>query len=257
MQFAYLSESVTIKKVSETDTEGVFEIEGLYTGYGLTVGNALRRVLFSSLPGAAITQFKVKNVQHQFSSLSGVMEDMVEMGLNLKKIRFRLHTDEPQTLTLKVKGGKAVTASDIELNSEVDLITPDVKVATLTSKSSELEMELRVERGLGFVPVESAKSEKLPIGAIALDASFSPVVKANFSVGNMRVGDRTDYNRLIVSITTDGSITPSAALHKASNILKDHFEKISNIEVKELEVKPVEAEKEKKIAKKKTSKKKK
>ena len=259
MQFAYLSESVTIKKVSETDTEGVFEIEGLYTGYGLTVGNALRRVLFSSLPGAAITQFKVKNVQHQFSTLAGVMEDMVEMGLNLKKVRFRLHTDEPQTLILRVKGEKIVTAADIELNSEVDLITPDVKIATLTSKSSDLEIELRVERGLGFVPVESTKAEKLPIGAVALDAAFSPVVKANFSVENMRVGDRTDYNRLIVSVTTDGSITPSAALHKASNILKDHFDKISNIEVKEAEMKSVasEEEKPKKTAKKKTAKKKK
>lgn len=259
MQFAYLSESVTIKKVSETDTEGVFEIEGLYTGYGLTVGNALRRVLFSSLPGAAITQFKVKNVQHQFSTLSGVMEDMVELGLNLKRIRFRLHTDEPQTLTLRVKGEKTVTAADIELNSEVDLITSDAKIATLTSKSSELEIELRVERGLGFVPVESAKAEKLPIGAVALDASFSPVVKANFSVENMRVGDRTDYNRLIVTVTTDGSITPSAALHKASNILKDHFDKISNIEVKEIEAKSADSEEEKtkKAAKKKTAKKKK
>lgn len=256
MQFAYLSESVTIKRVSETDTEGVFEIEGLYSGYGLTVGNALRRVLFSSLPGAAITQFKVKGVQHQFSTLPDVAEDVVEIGLNLKKIRFRLHTDEPQTLTLKVKGEKEVTAADIELNSEVEVINSDAHIATLNSKSGELEMELRVERGLGFVPVEARKSEKLPIGTVALDASFSPVVKANFSVENMRVGDRTDYNRLIVSVTTDGSITPSAALHKASNILKDHFDKISNIEVKAVESRSEEARpKTKKAAKKSSAKK--
>lgn len=250
MQFAYLSESVTIKKVSETDTEGVFEVEGLYSGYGITVGNALRRVLFSSLPGAAITQFKIKGVQHQFSTIPNVAEDTVEIGLNLKKVRFRVHTDEPQTLTLRVKGEQEITAADIALNSQVEVINPKVKIVTLTGKSAELEMELQVERGLGFVPVEVKKSEKLPIGTMALDAAFSPVVKANFSVENMRIGERTDYNRLIISITTDGSITPSAALHKASNILKDHFDKISNVEVKEPEIKPAEAEiKAKKTAK--------
>ncbi len=254
MQFAYLSESVTIKKVSETNTDGVFEVEGLYSGYGITVGNALRRVLFSSLPGAAVTQFKIKGVQHSFSTVQNVAEDVVEIGLNLKKLRFRVHTDEPQTLTLKVKGERVVTAADIELNSEVEVMNPDANIATLTDKSAELEMELRVERGLGFVPVEARKSEKLPIGTVALDASFSPVVKANFAVENMRVGDRTDYNRLIVSVTTDGSITPSAALHKASNILKDHFDKISNIEVKAVEA---SAPEEDKPAKKKATKKKK
>ena len=256
MQFAYLSESVTIKKVSETDTQGVFEVEGLYSGYGITVGNTLRRVLFSSLPGAAVTQFKAKGVQHEFSTIPGVKEDVVEIGLNLKKLRFRVHSGEPQTLFLKVRGEKVVTAADIESNAEVEVITPDLAIATLTDKSSELEMELKVERGLGFVPAESRKSEKLPIGTMALDAAFSPVIKASFSVENMRVGDRTDYNRLIISVTTDGSITPSSALHKASNILKDHFEKISNIEVKEVEARPAaEAKQEKKSAKKKTAKK--
>lgn len=258
MQFAYLSESVVIKKISENNTEGVFEVEGLYKGYGITIGNTLRRVLFSSLPGAAITQFKIKGVGHQFSTIPGVAEDVVEIGLNLKKIRFRLHTDEPQTLTLKVKGEKEVTSSDIELNANVELVTPDALIAALSDKSAELEMELTVERGLGFVPLESQKAEKLPIGTVALDAAFSPVVKVNFSVENMRVGDRTDYNRLIISITTDGSITPSSALHKASNILKDHFDKISQIEVKKVEAvvssKP-EIKKTKAAAKKKTVKK--
>lgn len=258
MQFAYLSESVTIKKISETATEGVFEVEGLFRGYGITLGNALRRVLFSSLPGAAITQFKVKGVGHQFTTIPGVVEDVVEIGLNLKKLRFRIHTDEPQTLVLKVKGEKMVLASDIELNANLELITPDLPIATLSSKSSELDMEIRVERGLGYVPVESQKSEQLPIGTVALDASFSPVVKANFSVENMRVADRTDYNRLIITVTTDGSITPSSALHKSANILKDHFDKISKIEVAEVEIAPVEEADQKKTktgAKKKTTKK--
>jgi DNA-directed RNA polymerase subunit alpha len=235
MEFTYLSDLVTIKKISETATDGVFEIEGLYGGYGLTLGNALRRVLLSSLPGAAITQFKVKGVNHEFSTLPDVVEDIVEIGLNLKKVRFRVHTDEPQILTLRAKGEGKVTAADIELNSQVELITPDIHIATLTSKSSELDLELRVERGLGYFPVESRKFEKLPIGTIALDAFFSPVIKVNFSVENMRVGDRTDYNRLRLGVTTDGSITPSAALRKASNILKDHFEKVSAVEVKEAE----------------------
>lgn len=244
MEFAYLSESVSIKKNSETNTEGVFEIEGLFNGYGLTLGNALRRTLFSSLPGAAITQVKITGVNHEFSSVPNVIEDVVEICLNLKKIRFRIFTDEPQILVLKVKGEKEVLASDIKTNSQVNLISPNIHIATLSSKSAELEMELKVEKGLGYVPTESRKSEKLPIGTIALDALFSPVVKVNFTVENMRVGDRTDYNRLKMEIKTDGSITPSSALHKASHILKDHFDKISKLEV--LEITPEEAEKEEK-----------
>lgn len=252
MEFTYLSDLVTIKKVSETATEGAFEIEGLYGGYGLTLGNALRRVLLSSLPGAAITQFKIKGVNHEFSTIPDVVEDVVEISLNLKKIRFRIHTDEPQVLNLKSKGDGKITAADIELNSQVELITPDTHIATLTSKNAVLDLELRVEKGLGYSPVESRKFEKLPIGTIALDAFFSPVVKVNFSVENMRVGDRTDYNRLRLGVTTDGSITPSAALRKSSNILKDHFEKVSAVEVKEAE--PVAVAEEKK-AKRKTVKK--
>lgn len=257
MEYQYLSETVNIKKVSETDTDGVFEVEGLYTGYGLTIGNALRRVLLSSLPGAAITQIKVKGVSHEFSALSGVKEDMVEVALNCKKIRFRIHTDEPQVLTLKYKGEGTVMASDIKTNAMVDLITPDVVVATLTEKNSELDMEITVEKGLGYVPTEARRSEKLPIGVIAVDALFSPVTKVNFVVENMRVGERADYNRLRLFVTTDGSITPSSALHKSSNILQDHFVKISQVEVKEPEkTEPVAEKKEKKSDKKTAAKKK-
>jgi DNA-directed RNA polymerase subunit alpha len=257
MEYQYLSETVNIKKVSESDTEGIFEVEGLYSGYGLTLGNALRRVLLSSLPGAAITQIKIRGVNHEFSTLEGVKEDMVEIGLNLKKIRFRIHTDEPQVLTLKAKGETEVSASDIKTNAQVDLITPDVPIATLTAKDAELDMEITVEKGLGYVPAEAKRSDKLPIGVIALDALFSPVTKVNFTVENMRVGERADYNRLRLVVETDGSITPSAALRKASNILQDHFVKVSGIEVKEAErvEVPAEEEKPKKAAKKKTTKK--
>lgn len=255
MEYQYLSETVNIKKVSETDREGVFEVEGLYAGYGLTLGNALRRVLLSSLPGAAITQVKVKGVSHEFSTLEGVKEDMVELALNLKKVRFKIHTDEPQVLVLKIKGEKDVTASDIKPNSQVSLITPDIRIATLTSKDAELDMEITVEKGLGYLPVEARKSDKLPIGVIAIDALFSPVTKVNFTVENMRVGERADYNKLRLIVETDGSITPSSALRKSSNILQDHFVKISGVEVKELEEVPAaedgEEKKTKKVAKKK------
>lgn len=245
MKFSYLSETVSIKTVSESNSEGIFEINGLYTGYGLTLGNALRRVLLSSLPGAAITQVKIKGVNHEFSTLEGLAEDIVELGLNLKKVRFRAYSDDPQILNLKVNGEKSVTAADIETNAQVEVINPESHIATLTAKSAELDMELTVERGLGYVPVEAMKLEKLPIGVIALDAIFTPVIKVNFEVENMRVGDRTDYNRLKLFINTDGSVTPSVALRKASNILQDHFSKASQVEVKEIDLSEVKAKKTK------------
>jgi len=251
MQYQYLSEAVQIKTISEDATEGVFEVEGLYTGYGVTIGNAIRRALLSSLPGAAITKFKMKNAGHQFTTVENVAEDVVEIGLNLKKIRFRIHTDEPQVLTLKVKGDKEVTAADIKTNSNVELVSPDIHIATITDKAGELDLELTVEKGLGYVPIDALKGEKLPIGEIAIDAMFSPVINVNFSVENMRVGDRTDFNKLRLTITTDGSLTPSGALRKASNILQDHFAKISGVEVKEA---TVTKEAKKKPAKKSTKK---
>lgn len=256
MKYELLSEAVSIKRVSETDREGVFEIEGLYRGYGLTMGTTLRRVLLSSLPGAAITQVKIKGIHHEFSTIPGIREDVVSMMLNLKLIRFRIHTTEPQVLRLKVKGEREATASDIETNSEVEVITPDAHIATLTEKNAELDMEITVEKGLGYVPIDARKSEKLPIGVVALDAIFTPVTKAFYTIETMRVEDRTDYNRLRLNIETDGSITPSQALRKAAKILQDHFVKVAGIEVREpaLTMAPV---KETKTAKKKAAKKKK
>ena len=236
MEFAYLSSTVSIKTVSEDAKNGVFEIEGLYAGYGLTIGNALRRALLSSLPGAAVTEIKVKNVPHEFSTLPGLKEDIVELMLNFKKLRFILHVDEPQVLALKVKGEKTVTADDIELNSNVALINADEVLGHLTAKDAELDIEVKVERGLGYVPVEARKTEgRLPIGVIAIDATFTPVTRVNYTIEDMRVGDRTDYNRLRLEITTDGTVSPSSALHKASNILKDHFEKVALVAVQEFD----------------------
>ena len=233
MEHTFLSKNVAVKKVSETASKGEFEITGLYTGYGITLGNALRRALLSSLPGAAITQVKIKGAKHEFSTIENILEDVVEITLNLKKVRFIFNADEPQILTLKKKGEGAVTAGDIKGNNLVEVANPDQHIATITSKSGDFEMELTIEKGLGYSPVESRKQEKLSIGTIAIDAIFTPVVSVNFEVANMRVGDRTDYNRLLLTIETDATVSPSRALHKASNILKDHLEVVSNVEVSE------------------------
>lgn len=227
--YHHLSETVKIKKISDDGRIGVFHIEGLYTGFGLTLGNALRRALFSSLPGAAITQIKIKGVGHEFTTIPGVAEDIIELTLNLKRVRFKFFTDEPQILTLKMKGEKEVKADDIKINPQVEIINSDLHLATLTDKKAELDMELTIEKGLGYLPVADRKFERLPIGTIVIDAIFSPVTKVNCSVENMRVGERTDYNRLKIEIETDGSITPSQALHKTANVLKDHFEKVSAV----------------------------
>ena len=253
MEYARLSESVKINTISETDKEGVFEISGLYAGYGLTVGNALRRALLSSLPGACVTQIKIKNVKHEFTTIDGIMEDVVELALNMKKIRFAFHADEPQLLTLDVKGEKEVTAGDIKTNAQVEVINPEAHIATITDKKTELSMEITVEKGLGYVPVEARKIEKLPVGVIAIDAIFTPVTNVNFVIENMRIGERTDFNRIKLTVETDGSIKPSVAVHKATNILKDHFAKVAEIGagmVTEAEESSEEAPEPKKKAKK-------
>lgn len=231
MEKISLSENLKVVTISENETVGVFDIEGLYRGYGLTIGNALRRVLLSSLPGAAITSVKIKGVGHQFSTIPGVLEDVVEMCLNLKKVRFSFPGEtgftEPEVLTLKAKGEGAVTAEAIEGTGRVSVVNTDQHIATITQKGVELEMELTIEKGLGYVPSESLnKSGTLPVGVIQLDALFSPVTRVNMVNENMRVGDKTDFNRVRISIETDGGIKPSVALREALNILTDHFSKI-------------------------------
>ncbi len=249
MEFAHVSSSVSIKTISEDAKDGVFEIEGLYAGYGLTIGTALRRALLSSLPGAAVTEIKIKNVPHEFSTLPGLKEDIVEFALNFKKVYFRSHTDEPQVLMLKLKGEQEITADDIELNSDIEIINPEVVLGHLTAKDAEIDIEVKIERGLGYVPVDARKSEgRLPIGTIAIDSIFTPVIKVNYTIEDMRVGDRTDYNRLHLEITTNGTISPSSALHKASKILQDHFEKVGVVEVKEFEAPKSEGAAKKKTA---------
>ncbi len=214
------------QKPKITTKEGhraIFEIEGLYPGYGVTLGNALRRVILSSLPGAAITGVKIKGAQHEFSTIPFVAEDVIEIILNLKQIRLKSFSGEPVKLFLSAKGVKEVKASDIKATSEVEIMNKDLLIASLTDKRSELEMEIDVEPGVGFVPAEQRKKQKLEIGLIAVDAIFTPVRKVNFEVENMRVGDRTDYNKLIFDIETDGSVAPEEAFIKASQILVTQF----------------------------------
>jgi len=209
---------------NKKDNSAVFEIESLYPGYGITIGNSLRRVLLSSLPGAAVTQMKIKGVQHEFSTLKGVLEDVITIGMNLKQLRFKMLTPEPQKAVLKVKGEKEAKGSDFEIPGQMELLNKDAHIATLTDKNTDLEIEILVESGLGYEPVESRKKQgKLEIGVIQIDAIFTPIKRVNYKVENMRVGERTDFDRLAVEIETDGSISPEDAFKEAGKILVDHF----------------------------------
>ena len=214
------------KVVFEEKESGVFEIEGLYPGYGHTLGNSLRRIILSSLPGVAITSVKITGVNHEFSVIEGVKEDVVTILLNLKKIRMGFTTDEPQTLYLKAKGEKVIKASDLETPGQVEIFTPDEVIATLTGKNASLEMEIKAEKGLGFMPKEMIEKSRVDIGTIALDGIFTPIRRASYEVENMRVGDRTDFNKLRISIETDGSISPSAALTHAIEIMINQLKAI-------------------------------
>ena len=200
--------------VSESERTGVYEIDGLYPGYGYTLGNSLRRIILSSLQGAAITQVKIPGVAHEFSTIEGVKEDVVTMLLNIRKIRLELLSDEAQTITLSVKGPKTVTAADLKLPGQVKILNPEQHIADITGKVT-LELEIKAERGLGYVPKEIHQKERVDIGTIALDAIFSPIRRVNYEVENMRVGDRTDFNRLRMHIETDGTITSRAALERS------------------------------------------
>lgn len=200
--------------VSESERGGTYEIDGLYPGYGYTLGNSLRRIILSSLPGAAVTHVKFPGVAHEFSAVEGIKEDVVTILLNIRKIRLKLLTDEPQTITLSVKGPKGVTAADLKLPGQVEVLNPEQHIADVTGKVN-LELELRAERGLGYIAKEMHQKERVEIGTIALDAIFSPIRRVNYEVENMRVGDRTDFNRLRILIETDGTLAPREALERS------------------------------------------
>lgn len=217
-----ISLPTSIKQNKVNDNYTIFEIEAFYPGYGVTIGNALRRVLLSSLEGAAISEVKIKDVPHEFSTLSGVKEDVLHILLNLKQLRFKSFSNDPQTIILKVKGEKEVTGADFKLSSDIKLANPEQYIATLTDKKTELEIEVTIEKGFGYKGID--KEKKQDVGVMALDKIFTPIKKVNYHVENVRVGDRTDYDKLILEIETDGTIKPEEALHGAIKILEDHID---------------------------------
>jgi DNA-directed RNA polymerase subunit alpha len=206
-----------------TETYAKFVADPFETGYGHTVGNSLRRVLLSSLEGAAITSIKVDGAMHEFTTIEGVVEDVTDVVLNLKKIKFKAHTRDEQILLLSVNKEGAVTAADIQLNQNVELVNPDQHICTL-DKKKKFEMELTVKIGRGFCPSDENKKPGQPIGVIAIDSIFSPVTRVRYNVEAARVGNRTDYDKLILEIWTDGRLTPDDALTQSSAILAHHLD---------------------------------
>ncbi len=205
--------------VREEEFSGIYEIDGLYPGYGHTLGNSLRRIILSSLPGSAVTKVKIQDVQHEFSTINGVKEDVLTILLNIKRICLNMHQDEPLTINLRKKGQGVVTAGDLELPSQIEVLNTEQYITEITDKNTELNIELLIEKGLGYIPREVHQKEKVEIGTIALDAVFTPIRRANYEVENMRVGDRTDFNRLRISLETDGTISPRTAMEQSIEIM--------------------------------------
>jgi len=216
-----------LKTVNEDGNKATFAIEPLHSGYGMTLGNSLRRVILSSLSGAAVTAVKIDTVAHEFSTIAGVKEDVVEIILNLKRLRFRVYSEEPQYLMLTASGQGEVTAASIKTTSDVEIVNPEQIIATLDTAKTKIGMEIKVEKGRGYVPVESREAEKLEVGMIAVDALYSPVQRVRYNVENTRVGQMTDLDRLIMEIETDGTITPQDAIRQAAELLVEHFHVIA------------------------------
>jgi DNA-directed RNA polymerase subunit alpha len=224
--------AVEFDEKETTPTYGRFVAEPLERGFGITVGNALRRVLLSSLPGYAITAVRIKGVLHEFSTIPGVKEDVTDIILNLKEVRLKLHEGEQLTAALKAKGEATVSARDITGGPSLEILTPDRHLASL-DKGADLDMELVIKRGRGYVPGERSEDDDEPIGTIRLDAIFAPIKKVNFVVTNARVGQRTDYDRLALEIWTDGSISPREALTYASRVIRDQMSIFAGVEEEE------------------------
>jgi len=203
--------------------EGVLVVEPCFHGYGTTLGNALRRVMLSSLPGSAVTAVKIKGGTHEFQAIPNVKEDMLEIILNLKGLRLKCFSEEPVKLSLKVKGSRVVTAGDLDANADVQIVNPEMKIATITDDGGTFELELTVGRGRGYIPTEQRTGEINDIGTIAIDALYSPVRNVGYRVENTRVGEITNYDKLVMNIETDGTITAEEAVKESAKILIDYF----------------------------------
>ena len=231
------------KVIQKKKNQAVFEIEALYPGYGVTIGNALRRTLLSSLQGAAVTEVKIKGAPHEFSTMPGILEDTIMIMLNIKNLRFKIFEGESQKIELHKKGEGAVTGADFKVPSQIKLVNPEIHSATITDKKTEFNLEVTIEKGIGYVPRDQVKTKKGEIGAIAIDAIYTPIKNVNFQVENMRVGDRTDFDKLSLEIETDGTITPEEAFFEACDILIKHFNLIFQGKAGESEEKPEKTEK--------------
>jgi DNA-directed RNA polymerase subunit alpha len=219
---------IAVPHITATESQqnyASYDIEPLEAGYGMTLGNALRRVLLSSLSGAAVTSVKIEGAQHEFQDVPGVKEDVTDIVLNVKKLRLRSFSDRPVTMRLEVTGARDVTAADIQAPSTVEIVNPDLHIATVDDDNGRFEMELVVESGKGYVPAESKEDQ--PIGQIPVDAIFSPVQKVNYVVEHTRVGQMTNYDKIVLQLWTDGTITPDEALRQASQVLVQHFQMIA------------------------------
>jgi len=212
--------------VTEDGNLGVYEIEGLYPGYGHTLGNSLRRIILSSLPGHAITTVKIEGASHEFSTLEGVKEDVMSIILNLKKVRFKVVGDEPKTATLKISGIKEVTADDISVSGDMEVVNTDQYIASVTDKNTKFEVEINLEKGLGYVPKDTLQKDKVEIGVVAVDAIFTPIRRVSYEVEQMRVGNRTDYNKLRITIETNGDVAPREALEQSIMIMINQLKAI-------------------------------
>lgn len=237
----YLPENITIQEDGPTTAH--FTIQPYHPGYGPTVGNALRRVLLSSLPGAAITQLKIEGIDHEFTAIDGIREDVVSIMLNVKGIRLSSTSKDPVEIRLLASGKKNLKAGDFETPPEVIIVNPNKHIATLTDKQATLDLICTVEQGRGYMPSEAQEGKDRPIGTVALDAVFTPVERVSYSVENVRVGQVTDYHSLNMTITTDGTITPKEALRQAASILRDHFDELTgDFEQKLTDFRPQEEE---------------
>ena len=212
-----------VKTDDHSDNQATFTVEPLHSGYGMTLGNSIRRVLLSSIAGAAVTAFKIEGASHEFTTLPGVKEDIVEITLNLKGIRFQVFSDEPQTISLTKKGSGKVTAKDIKTTADVEVVNPGHVIATLDGSSASINMDIVVEKGRGYRPVDESGSKKVIADMIAIDAVFSPVHRVRYKVENTRVGQMTDLDKLIITVETDGTITPREAFEESSAILVNQY----------------------------------
>ena len=218
-----LPDKIRFDEETLTDTYGKLIAEPLDRGFGTTIGNALRRVLLSSIEGAAVTTMKIQGALHEFAKIDGIKEDMIDIILNVKKLRFKLYASGEKVATIKLKGPKIVTGADMEGGASFELLNPEQVIATL-EKNALFEAEMHINKGKGYVPSELNKEEELPVGVIAVDSIFSPVKKVNFNIEKARVGRATDYDRLVMEIWTDGSITPENALSQAASIIIEHLD---------------------------------